>query len=98
MAKLKIIPKIENLPRETKIEAENIENLISKLHEKFNVPRKKYNKYLDKETTPFRGLVVLRNGDSVGKFDENGYEALSEVDQSIKDGDEVVIVFPASGG
>ncbi len=98
MVKVRIIPKVKNSPKETVIKGESVKDVILKLHEKHSIPKKIYNKHLKKMISPFRGLIVLLNGKAVGNFADKEYVPLSGVDQSVKEEDEIIIIFPAAGG
>lgn len=46
----------------------------------------------------FRGYILMKNSITIGVFDKDGLKLFKEADLQLKDGDEVTIMFPPSGG
>ncbi len=104
MITIKIVGQIkieENIPEFMMIKEgkdDTVADIISKMHEKYKIPKKKYSNNLKKAASPFTGLLVSKNEDVVGLFETEGYEPRPDMDQKIKDGDKIFFVLPAAGG
>ncbi len=81
-----------------KAEVENVDNVILKIHEKYSIPRKKFSKNLNMDTSPFTGLLVSKNEELLGMFTVEGYEPRTGTNQSVENGDQIFFVLPAAGG
>ncbi|MCS7125512.1 MAG: MoaD/ThiS family protein [Aigarchaeota archaeon] len=46
----------------------------------------------------FRGYILMKNSITIGSFDKDGFKPFRESDLQLKDGDEITIMFPPSGG
>jgi molybdopterin converting factor small subunit len=91
----------ENIPEFMMVErskGDTVADIISKMQEKYKIPRKKYSENLKKSASPFTGLLVSKNEEVVGMFEADGYEPRPDMDQSVKDGDRIFFVLPAAGG
>ncbi len=104
MIKIKIVGQIkveENIPEFMMVKedkGDKVADVISKMHDKYKIPRKKYSENLKKHASPFTGLLVSKNEEVVGLFEVEGYEPRPDMDQTVKDGDRVFFVLPAAGG
>lgn len=104
MITVKIVGQIkaeDNIPDFMMVEKgkeKTVDEIISKMHDKYNIPRKKYSKNLQKLASPFTGLIVTRNDEVVGMFTSEGYEPRQDTEQSVKDGDRIFFLLPAAGG
>jgi hypothetical protein len=74
-----------------KSDANNVKSAIFALH-------KKCSENLQKDVSPFTGLLVTKNDGIVGIFTADGYEPRKSTTQSVKDGDRITFVLPAAGG
>ena len=77
---------------------DTVAKIISKMYDKYKIPRTKYSENLKKHTSPFTGLLVSKNEEVVGLFEAEGYEPRLDMDQTVKDGDKIYFVLPAAGG
>ena len=104
MITIKIVGQIkieENIPEFMMVEkskGDNVADIISRMHEKYKIPRKKYSENLKKYASPFTGLLVSKNEDVVGLFEAEGYDPRPDMDQTVKDEDRIFFVLPAAGG
>jgi len=71
-------------------------DLIAKLFT-LGIPEWKYDEIQGKRVHFFKGMIMLRNGHTIGVFNENGFKATAN-DETFEDGDNVTILFPVAGG
>ncbi len=104
MITIKIVGQLkmeENVPEFMMVKEshqDKVADIISRMHEKYKIPKKKYSENLKKQASPFTGLLVSKNEEVVGLFEAEGYEPREDMDQSVKDGDRIFFVLPAAGG
>ena len=98
VGQIKIEEKIPEFMMVEESHKDKVADVISKMHEKYKIPRKKYSANLKKQASPFTGLLVSKNEEVVGLFEADGYDPRPDMDQSVKDGDKIFFVLPAAGG
>lgn len=94
---VRIIPSREILKKEidkiTLKKGSSIEDLINILCENY-LKRSEEGRQIN----VLRGYILMKNSVTVGIFDKDGFKPFKEADLQLKDGDEVTIMFPPSGG
>jgi sulfur carrier protein ThiS len=81
-------------------ENSTIYDLLDKLTSIYGIPKERYSAIHSKKVFQFMGMILVKNGQRIGYFDEFGLKMDGgSYDKAIlRDGDEIIILFPVTGG
>jgi molybdopterin converting factor small subunit len=79
-------------------ENSTIYDLLDKLIRIYGIHKESYSAIHNKKVSSFTGMILVKNGQRIGYFDEFGLKIDSDSYTTLRDGDKIIILFPVAGG
>jgi len=71
--------------------------LMKNIFEDTEIPNR-YAQRKNQRIDRLRGSIVMKDGAEAGHFDENGYTIIPDVNDELRENEEIVIMIPIFGG